>query len=220
MPLQTFYNLSSQRKKEILKVAYEEFAFSTYQAASVSNIVKKLEIAKGSFYRYFKNKTDLYKYLIENAYQMRREQLDDLLENDSLGFFEIIRENFRNKIIFDLEHPLESIFLFNALLESNAPEVKPIIDELKREVLLFVSSLIVVFQKKGEINSEVSPEVASQFIFQTQLGIYEYLSVFKGINFKESVQAGRLFPLSEEEIMTIVDEMLMIIKSGLKNSEA
>lgn len=216
MPLQTFYNLNSEKKKAILDVSYQEFAFSTYQAASVSNIVKKLEIAKGSFYRYFKNKVDLYAYLIDNAYQLRREQQEGLLENVQLEFFKIIRENFRNKIKFDFEHPLKSIFLFNALTESNASEVKSILDDLKREELLFVSSLVVVFQKKGEINSLVSPELVSQLIFQTQLGIYEYLSVFRGIDFKESVRNGKQFSLSENEIMEVVDKMLQIIKSGLK----
>lgn len=216
MPLQTFHNLKPDKKQAILEASYQEFAFSTYQAASVSNIVKKLEIAKGSFYRYFKNKIDLYEYLIDNAYQMRMEQLDGLLENESLGFFEIIRENFRNKIDFDLTHPLESIFLYNALQEDNAAEVKSIVENLKKEILFFVSSLVAVFQKKGEVNKDISSEVAAQFIFQTQIGVYEYLSVFKGINFKESIQNGHLFPLSENEIMEVVDKMLVIIKSGLK----
>jgi AcrR family transcriptional regulator len=216
MPLKTFHNLDASRKKVILNASYEEFAFNAYRTASVSNIVKTLGIAKGSFYRYFENKVDLYAFLLDNAYQLRMKQLDGLLENEELGFLELIRENFRNKIIFDLENPLESIFLFNAFQESNTPEIKLIIDDLKKEVLLFVSSLVVVFQKKREISRNVSPEVASQFIFQTQLGIYEYLSVFKGINFKESVQSGHLFPISENEIMEVVDEMLVIIESGLK----
>jgi len=114
---------------------------------------------------------------------------------------------------------LKSIFLFNAFQGSNTPDVKSIIDGLKKEVLLFISSVVVVFQKRGEISRNVSPEVASPFIFQAQLGIYEYLSVFKGINFKETVQSGYLFPVSEIEIMEVVDEMLVIIESGLKKQQ-
>ncbi len=54
MPLQTFYNLDKSRKSEILKVSYEEFAFTNYHKASVSNIVKNLGIAKGKFLPLFR----------------------------------------------------------------------------------------------------------------------------------------------------------------------
>ncbi len=216
MPLQTFYNLDKERKGEILKAAYEEFAFNNYRTASLSNIVKIVGVAKGSFYRYFESKFDLYSYLIQNAYVMRMTQLNILLENENLSFFEIIRENFRDKIHFDLNFPRESIFLYNAMLESNEKETGTVVKDMISEVSKFVTSLIRKYQQKGELNSGIVPEVAAHFIFQTQLGIYDYLATFKGIDFKESIKNGRLFSVSEEEIMTVVDEMLTIIKTGLK----
>jgi len=216
MPLQTFYNLDKERKGQILLASYEEFAFSKYQLASVSNIVKKLGVAKGSFYRYFENKFDLYSYLIQNAYEMRMDQLDDLLEKENLSFFEIIRENFRDKVKFDLNYPLKSIFLYNAMQESHEEETDTIINEMISGVLKFTTQLIQKYQEKGELNSSISPQMAAHFIFQSQLGIYDYLAVFKGVNFKYSIKNGRLFSVSEEEIMKTVDEMLEIIKSGLK----
>ena len=216
MPLQTFFNLDKTRKSNILKVAYEEFAFNNYQTASLSNIVKTLGVAKGSFYRYFENKFDLYSYLIQNAYVMRMTQLNILLENEDLSFFEIIRENFRDKILFDLNYPLESIFLYNALQESNMEETGSVVKDMISEVLKFITSLVRKYQQKGELNPMISPDIAAHFIFQNQLGIYDYLAKFKGINFKEVIKNGRLFSVSEEEIMYVVDEMLAIIKTGLE----
>ena len=215
MPLQTFYNLDPIRKSLILQASYEEFAFNTYRVASVSNIVKKLEIAKGSFYRYFENKFDLYAYLIQNAYEMRMDQLDDLLKNPGISFFEIIRENFRDKITFDLKHPLESIFLYNTMQESWKEETGTILKDLITNVQKFVAELVKKYQIKGELNASLSSEMAAHFIFQSQLGIYDYLAVNKGINFKESIKKGHLFSLSETEIMNSVDELLFILKSGL-----
>lgn len=216
MALQTFHNLKPERKEEILKAAYEEFAFNSYLTASLSNIIKKLGIAKGSFYRYFENKSDLYAYLIQNAYEMRMGQLDNLLENENLKFFDIIRENFRDKVIFDLKYPLESIFLYNAMQESNLEQTGTIVKDMIAGIMKFVSDLVRKYQEKGELNSAVSPDLASFFIFQSQLGIYEYLSAYKGINFKECIKNGHLFSVSEEEIMRIVDEIIVILKSGLK----
>lgn len=215
MPLPTFFNLESGKREALYAAAYQEFAFNSYQAASVSTIVKELGIAKGSFYRYFKNKVDLYTYLIENVNEKCRKFQHGLLDNESSGFFEILRENLRRKILFDLAHPLESIFLFNVLQETNAPEVKPVADQLKRENLLFLSGLVAVFQKKGELNSSVSPELISQLIFQARLGMHEYLAIFKGTDFKELVRKGHSVQLSEQEMMAIADEMLMVVRSGL-----
>ncbi len=216
MPLQTFYNLNETRKQEILTVAYEEFAFNSYLTASLSNIVKKLSVAKGSFYRYFENKFDLYSYLIQNAYEMRMNQLDNLLDDKNLNFFEIIRENFRDKVIFDLNHPLESIFLYNTLQESNVEETGTVVKDMINRVLGFVTQLVLNYQKRGELNPQISADIAAHFIFQTQLGIYDYLATFKGIDFKESIKNGHLFPVSEDEIMTVVDEILALLKTGLK----
>lgn len=216
MPLQTFYNLDKARKSEILKASFNEFAFTGYHLASVSNVVKKLGIAKGSFYRYFENKLDLYSYLVHHAYEMRMDQLNDLLHNTTLGFFDILRENFHDKIVFDLNHPLESIFLYNALQENNDGEAGNILKELFNDVNKFIINLIINYQEKGELNKSISPEIAAHFIFQSQLGLYEYLANYQGISFKESIKKGKLFSVSESEIMKVVDEMLAIIKSGLK----
>ena len=63
--LRTFINLSPERQKEIIENSLKEFALNEYQTASISNIVTDLGIAKGSFYRYFESKKDLYFYLID-----------------------------------------------------------------------------------------------------------------------------------------------------------
>jgi hypothetical protein len=144
------------------------------------------------------------------------DQLDDLLENEKLEFFEILRENFRDKVVFDLNHPLESIFLYNALQESNHEETGTVVKDMINGVMKFVAELVRKYQGKGELNPSVSPELASFFIFQSQLGIYEYLSAYKGINFRECIKSGHLFSVSETEIMNIVDEIIVVLKSGLK----
>ena len=84
MPLQTFLNLPEERRKMILDVAFEEFALHEYKVASIGNIIKKLEIAKGSFYRYFENKKALYFYLLDYAGKLRFEMVDHLFDDDEM----------------------------------------------------------------------------------------------------------------------------------------
>ena len=220
MPLQTFYNLSDTRKNKILRVSYEEFVFNCYKTASVSNIVKRLKLAKGSFYRYFENKLDLYTYLIHRAYNLRMKQLDTFIENASFGFFDILRENFRNKIIFDIQYPMESILLFNLFQEIDTEEVKHLYNQLKSEALTGTRELIIQFQQQGSLNEFVDPEITALFIFQAQLGIYDYIRFYKGIDFKKNIkEENMVFELTEEQIMEIADKFLMAITLGLEKRQ-
>lgn len=221
MPLKTFENLEEKRQQEILDVAYEEFALHSYNTASVSNIVKKLGIAKGSFYRYFKNKLDLYAYLIDHAYKIRMSQLDGLLINPDLNFFDIIKENFRNKIEFDIRYPLQSSFMYNVMIESNYNrDVYALAEKLKTTVINFTQNIIAQYQKAGKINLNINPQKAAFLIYQVQVGIYEYLSLFKNIDFSENIKNKKaVFTLPETEIMKIVEDFTEIIKSGLEQKE-
>jgi len=56
----TFGNLSPGKKAEIIIACLEEFILTYYKNASVSRIVHNLGIAKGSFYRYFESKKEVY----------------------------------------------------------------------------------------------------------------------------------------------------------------
>ena len=65
--------------------------------------------------------------------------------------------------------------------------------------------------------SFIDPEKAAYLIVQIQLGIYDYLSLFKGINFLENITHKKsVFSLPEEEIMEVANEFAQIIEKGLE----
>ena len=51
MPTQTFWNLPSEKRDALIAIAVEEFASNDYDAASISRIVARAGIAKGSIYQ-------------------------------------------------------------------------------------------------------------------------------------------------------------------------
>jgi hypothetical protein len=55
---QTFSNLPEEKRQRILRIAIDEFADNDYDSASVSRIVARAGIAKGSFYQCFVDKDD------------------------------------------------------------------------------------------------------------------------------------------------------------------
>lgn len=75
MPKETFFNLPEEKRQRILDLAIEEFAHHDYQNASISRIVAEASIAKGSFYQYFEDKADLYRYLLNLIFQEKQRVL-------------------------------------------------------------------------------------------------------------------------------------------------
>lgn len=67
MPKQTFYNLSTEKQKKIIKSARKEFSRVPLAEASIQNIVQDADIARGSFYQYFEDKEDLFEYIVEEV---------------------------------------------------------------------------------------------------------------------------------------------------------
>ena len=63
----TFKNLPTAKRKRIEEVLLEEFSKYPLADAKVSHIVKKADIARGAFYKYFDDLTDAYVYMYHIA---------------------------------------------------------------------------------------------------------------------------------------------------------
>lgn len=72
MPTPTFARLSAARRDRLVAAAIAEFAERSYTEASLSRIARRSRIAKGSFYQYFENKLDLYRYLLGDEAARRK----------------------------------------------------------------------------------------------------------------------------------------------------
>ena len=80
MPSSTFLNLAPEKQEKLLTAAAQEFTERPYNEASINKIIQAAGIPRGSFYMYFRDKEDLFRYLIQ-------ESVDTLL----LAFEEILR---------------------------------------------------------------------------------------------------------------------------------
>ena len=57
----------AQRRRQILEAAYQVFATKGYQSASIADIAAELGIGHGTFYRYFDNKLDIFRHVIDQV---------------------------------------------------------------------------------------------------------------------------------------------------------
>jgi AcrR family transcriptional regulator len=219
MALKTFQNLKKDRQEEILMVAFEEFALNGYQSTSLSEIIKKLNLAKGSFYRYFSSKKELYAYLIQEATTRRLSNLDKLIQQPKVDFFDIIKLNFIEKVKFDLEYPLIGGFLFQVMHEKDNSEVSDIINALYTTIIEQTKQIILLDKFKGQL-SQTDPEMLAFQIFHMQLWMYDYIAYKYKINYQENIKNRQaIINLPRVELLAIIENAVSILKNGIKTEK-
>lgn len=114
MPKPTFINLPAEKRQRIFRHALREFARHPYERASLSAIVSRTAIAKGSMYQYFEDKKDLYYYVVQEVYKEKREFLLPVWEEKNrLNFFQLASLYYRRSWHFARRFPLHHRVLVN-----------------------------------------------------------------------------------------------------------
>lgn len=98
MPKATFFNLPEEKQNHLMDCALKEFSRVPLYEASVSNIVKAANIPRGSFYQYFKDKEDVFYYLLETKSRTHNEAFIDILKKNDGDIFEAFLETFQNMV--------------------------------------------------------------------------------------------------------------------------
>ncbi|WP_270297957.1 TetR/AcrR family transcriptional regulator [Eggerthella sinensis] len=104
-----FENLPDERQEAIVNAAVEAFGRNDYKGASTETIARKAGISKGLLFFYFKNKKELYLYLMERL----MEKVSDLVVDDA--FYEI--DDFFDLLVYASESKRKVLVKFPYLLE-------------------------------------------------------------------------------------------------------
>lgn len=76
------YSLKARKTfQNILTCARDEFASKGYNNTSISSISKAANVSVGCIYKYFKNKDELYSYIIQNEQTIIRDMLRNAIKN-------------------------------------------------------------------------------------------------------------------------------------------
>ena len=71
-----------KRKKELLKIAYDMFLTQGYENTSVDEIIEKAQIAKGTYYYYFKSKEQMLEEVIDMMIDSETEMAKQIIATD------------------------------------------------------------------------------------------------------------------------------------------
>lgn len=216
METSTFRNLKPERREEILYIAYEEFALKGYGNASLSDIIKKVGLAKGSFYRYFDSKRNLYAYLLNDATQRRLSNLNKLIEDPNSDIFELIKKNFMAKTRFEMEHPTIGGFLFRTLLDRDQHEVTDLVKGLYDQLINQTIAIVSLDKYKGQL-ANLPPALLAFQIFTIQLWLYDYIAYTFNVNYEQNIRTNQpILNIDESELNKVFDQLMLVLKQGIE----
>lgn len=120
MPTKVFNELDKSKQDKIIESAIKEFAEYGYEEGSTNRIVKDCGISKGSLFKYFENKEELYLHLIDTiSVQMAMETSLDI-ETLPKDLFERVIEYSATEISWYVANPVKGKFLIGVAAESGS----------------------------------------------------------------------------------------------------
>ncbi len=199
MPKDTFFNLPEEKRNRIINAAMKEFSEIHYRKVTIDSIVNSAGVPKGSFYQYFHNKDDLYKYLFSQIGDQKKQTLDNVKEmQEKLNFKQYVLALSEQAKKFEMgDSKLPS--LKDKFINECPQEVRR--DILKNEIpksYKILEEAIECYIKKGELRSNLNIKTAAYMITSCFINL-------------EHFQFNK-----EQDIDDIISEILDVLVIGMK----
>ena len=181
--------MSFDRRKEILKAAYDSFSLFGYKATTIDQVARLANVGKGTIYTYFKNKEELLDEIITNLINDMEKAADETLNPDK-PFQENVHQALYSMLEFRLDHQL-TIKLGQEKRDIGTPVVENVMKKLENSILLFIQDKIEQAIQRDVIKS-CDPEVMAFMLLKMYVALI--------FDWEKDRQ-----PLSKEEIANIFD---------------
>lgn len=205
MPKQTFFNLPGEKREAILGVAVEEFADKGYSQASITQIVARAGIAKGSFYQYFEDKDDLFLYIVETFIAQRKIQVfqEEKEKLKDLNLTEFLRVAFHRQVSEFLETPQLLKIGLDLVSLMNTPVYHRLLERYQGSVDSYFIPFIQYEMAQGEIDSRINIRILNFML----VSLGQYLSAL--------LAAGQVTTVSHELVDDLVNDLDYILTHGI-----
>jgi len=206
VPKDTFYNLPEEKRKKIVDAAIMEFGKYGFDAAGINRIVENSDISKGSFYQYFDDKKDLYKYILELIANEKLKYMSPVFTNpNDHDFFVLIRELYLSGMMFAKENPIMMEIGKKLLSDRNHPIYKEFIGENIGVVNNIFEVLLDSAIQKGEVRKDIDKKMVAYMISILNTGIVEYFLDSTGDDWDQL----------DDKMMNIVNQFINFLEKGI-----
>lgn len=149
MPTDTFFKLPEEKKQKIIEAGKTEFSQVPLNDASIKNIAKNADIARGSFYQYFSSKEDLLLFILKENRETMERRMDKQIEvadGDLFKFYVSFYDDMSGKCFDDKNHQIYKKIFEN--IKANDESVYRLMEKNKSKKFQEIREKI----KKDELN--------------------------------------------------------------------
>ena len=155
------------RREDIIDAAEKLFFSNGYENVSMNDIAEEAEMARGTLYKYFMNKDDIYAAIAIRAAEMIGEKFGELLNKDQTGI-----EKMRGICEFYYDFYKKYPGYYNAYYHSGMFQIKgsPTLEKLKKiRNKSFHAAVEAVKEgiKEGSLRKGLDPVVTTLFMLAT-----------------------------------------------------
>lgn len=119
MPTKLFFELNESKQRKIINVGITEFATYGYTNSSTNRIVKSSGISKGSLFKYFSCKEELYFFILDLVTTELVENLEKKTTDLSTELFQRIIEYSILEFTWYIQNPEKAKLIIGAFTKSN-----------------------------------------------------------------------------------------------------
>lgn len=155
---------ADKRKREIMEASLKLFARQGYHATTVADIIDELGVARGTFYRYFDDKHDLFEKLLETNFKYVKKALPLPAENTSISAPDL--EDLLSRVFLELVSQPNSRDFMSMMVNEAAGADRHFAEKVQGfydDLALVFASYITRMQEVGLIR-EVDPRISAYLL--------------------------------------------------------
>lgn len=214
MPKQTFLNLPVEKRQTVVAAAVDEFAEHGFKSASINRIVANSGISKGSFYQYFDDKLDAFKYLMDVLAAEKMEFFKDKHPpSQKMDTFDYFRWLVKSGMEFNSAYPRMTQAVTRVMLVEGLYYGETF-TEYRQMTIDALEAMIKQAMKRGEVDPSVDVELAVM-VMDTWANVITTYILKEGMKQKDILKWVRSAKTQEK-----VDKLLYVMEYGLRKTES
>jgi AcrR family transcriptional regulator len=151
---------SNKKIQQLLLTAQNLFMRHGIRRVTVEEICSEANISKMTFYKYFKNKIELIKYLLKQIFAEQMAAYRQIMEQ-KIPYTDKVKNMIQLKD--DYTKMISQEFI-NDLYKNPIPEIAEMIENLREESITEVLNDLKDAREKGDIRQNLKPELILYFI--------------------------------------------------------
>ena len=217
MPTQTWVNLEAGKREQITQAALSEFAHHPYSQASITALVRRLGIAKGSVYQYFEDKEDLYVSLVrvahERVHSALRSRIPLTLYREA-DVFVLLRRYFAESVGVSLDYPTEAALIQRSYTDGGpaAAVVRALAERIQRS---FVEEIVTSAIQSHTIRADIDTHV---FVFVLESLLARMIPYIQTHITPDTQATDEAIKQSATQIVMFFDQLITVLDQGLRAS--